>query len=972
MPRYPFFFSFFFFFSFSFSFSCCCFFFFLFCSVSKTGLAVELDEAYKFLGDYRVVASAGIRLYFPAACEKIIPRILKSFQDIRNRLILKFPDQKTFEATVLLTDHDDRESASIDATFDLVTLGLYEEMGSLSTRSYSIDERFALRLAFTLIMRTLGSAKTAIQRKIGLLSIPPWYLEGLALYLAFPLDVLHTTRLLDMARRKTLYSIQDLDTIQDRRMRQREDMSFQVHSMIEFWHRGQPADAGLKLLRQIRGRPGQFSEIFKKAFGTSLESAFQNYRDDVLKTCAEQGCASMPLPEFIKDWEGSEYAQSARTFPDGTRVWVSSRRYTEEVYDLWLQKSGKNPRVVLRNVHPAIWADPASGNIYVGKYELTAKRERRLFLWEIPARKRACRFVNKAGSFKPLGKLDGRLVFLNLAEGNLRVLSADLARPADRAGPAGSGEPTNRANRANRADRADRAGSARHADPVDLAIPANPKKVEEIREEFCFPSHFRPLEVALDPLGRNLYFVLKEAGRSYICRSRISEPCPAVPQVIHSAKGSIRSLAPIERSLFFCSEADFRTLQVFRWQEDSVKPLTKLTAVPGGVWDFTIANGGSILITTLSGGKFRTAYPPPAVIEELTADTAPFPENTCPNTVASRKYTSEFLSSYWLPKADRDARGGTFGVYSYRADRLDRSHLVFSPTFGIKSRDWGYSAEFQKRFDLWRAGINAEERVVGKSYRSKSYYERVRSFDLRFSFPFNLSTALTFGGNLTHRGIAKFPVNGGAAPSVGRDHSIYWVLAHQAIRTEPFWQILPRKGRRVTASHRKGLDLFSGELKYGSTAIRWEEYIPIGRPWVVTARAYIAEDDKEGNIRRPDDLGLGGTDFLRGYQGSVRFGDSLRAFSLHLARPITFSIPALHRWIQEEFLVAEGFWEMGDARFSGRRFSYLEDRGFEVRMRALIFRRLPISVRWGTAWPLNEGPRHTYWTFDFNSISGLL
>ncbi len=994
--------------------------------------AIELDEAYRFLGPYEVTASAGIRLYYPAGCRGVIPRVLSSFVAVRERLLGHFPDQRDFEVTVLLTDHDDRESGGIDATFDLVTLGLYEEMGSLSTRGYSLADRFAVRLAYTLIMRTLGAAHSALRRRIGLLSIPPWYVEGLALYYAFPLDVWHTTRLLDLARHRHLFTLDELDTIQSRRARVREEMSFQVHGMLEFWHRGASADAGLQVLQQIRGRPGQFAELFRRAFGVSLKEGVRRYHEYIQAECHRRpDCAGTSDPEVLPGWAEGEFAQGARLRPDGARVWVSSRRYTQEVYDLFIEAPGARRRLAVRNVHPRLWVDPESGSVLVGRFELTARKQRRLFLWEVPRAGRARRILDLAGSFTPLGQLDGRLYFLNWTAGTLRVMSvpwqplaqrrADVGTPAlatatvvldtVRSGtsdPAGEGSPG--------VVPASGAGAGPTPGVSDRA------ETGGAREEYRFPAHLQPLEVALDTVGRRLVFVLRDGGSSYLCRDRLQRSPTACPDVLHVASGTIRAPVVVGEGVLFAAEGPFQTVQVYRWspgqpqepgEEGAVKErpprrspppsslprpnlgdaagtpgqesreaagermeggrVARLTSVPGGVWDFAVDADGWILGSTLQDGRFRTLRLPSPVLAEEDARAVPFPcDQEKGAGLASRRYQPEFRSSYWLPKVSRDDQGGVFGVYSFRADRLDRSRLVVSPTYGFKSRNWGYLAEFMRRFDLWRFVVGAEDRVVRKSYLSNAYYERIRSFDLSLTYPFDLATTLTIGGNLSHRRIAKFPDNGAPAPTVGLDHSVYGKVDYRAIRTEPFWELFPRQGRRATASWRKGLDLFDGELKYDSMALRYEEYLPLGGPWVLMARGWFAEDDKEGDIRRPEDLSLGGTDFLRGYPGAVRFGDSLRAFSLHLARPFHIEIPVLRPWVQEEIIVAEAFWERGDVRATGRRFDFLEDRGLEVRARGLLLRRIPAAIRVGVAWPTGGGPRHDYWMVDFSSVTGIM
>ena len=168
---------------------------------------------------------------------------------------------------------------------------------------------------------------------------------------------------------------------------------------------------------------------------------------------------------------------------------------------------------------------------------------------------------------------------------------------------------------------------------------------------------------------------------------------------------------------------------------------------------------------------------------------------------------------------------------------------------------------------------------------------------------------------MTHRGIAECSRRGRGADG-GRDHSLY---AEPPSRDtdRAFRDIFRRRGRRhgFVASRNE----YGGELIYDSLGIRWNEYVPLGNSqWVATLRGWAAEDDKENGIRRPDDLSLGGTDFLRGYEGSVRYGDSLRAAAVHIGRPIPVEIPWIQSWVHKELVIAEAFWEMGDVRNTGR------------------------------------------------------
>jgi len=947
---------------------------FLLCAVllSVPAESIELDDVYRLSGKYRITTDDGLRVYFPDRCSEVMPRVMATLKGVKHRMMAQFPDQKGFEVSVLLIDHDDRESSSADPNFDTITLGLTEEIGALSTRGYSFEDRFALRLANIMILRTLGPAKTALRRRLGVLSMPPWFIEGLALYNAFPMDALHISRLYDMARNGRMYSMNDLSLINSRDDLVREEMSFQAHALMNFLHQRSKPDAGYHLLKRIAGNPARFDEMFREAFGMSLKEAFRAFHEQVRIQCEKHDCTGPIAGVSPGELGGGRFYQSLRSLPgNGGWVWVSSARRREEVYDLWHLDAGKpcarrNAKVLLKNVHPSLLVDPASGTIYIGKYIMNDLRQRRLALWAVPQKGNPVRVIEEQGSFRPLCLVDGRIWYLNIQNGRTRVKSAPVP---------------------------------------EFSAHVKSSRAEQSRDEFVFPAYKRPLDVAIDMRRGSLLFIQQEGLNRQLLRVPLAAGAvdksdglrlATAPEVLHSTCGVMRYPSVVGDDTLFCAETQSRSLQLHRIVAGA-SAAVQLTWLPGGVWDYTFQENGKPIIITLQNSGFRpiivdveTSSAPAWLETHISSDTASIALGLfgrehaeasqpvsltgthLPENILSTPYKSEYRSSYWLPKISRDDQGAVFGVYSYRADRLDRDRLEFSPTFGFKSQNWGYTGNYQHRIDLFKINAGTQDRVVRKSYLSNSYYERVRSQDLSLSYPFSLSTSVTVGANLIHRGIAEYP-DRGEVPTVGRDHSLYTTLYHRAIRTEPFWGIFPRKGREVSASWRRGTAMMGGELMYDSLGIRWSEHIPLGQSgFVATLRGWAAEDDKENNIRRPDDLNLGGDDFLRGYEGSVRFGDSLRAASFHVAKPINLEFPWLQSWVHKEIIIGEAFWEMGDVRNSGRPFQYLFDHGFEIRGRGLLFRRIPVTMRTGVGWPHDGGKKHTYWTVDLSTLSGLI
>ncbi len=907
----------------------------LFWLLTSSCSAVELTDVYKILGPYRVVASGGVRLYFPESAKAAIPRVLSGLIGVRQSFNKLFPDQKNYEATVLLSDHDDRISSSSDPELDWITLGMFEEIGALSTRAYSLEKRFALRLANILILRTLGSSQNALKRKLAILAVPQWFLDGLALDIAFKLDSIHISRLFDMARFNRLYSLVELDTLVSQPTLVREEMRFQAHSMISFWGEKYGATAGIDLMKRIFRDPTGFRKLFKKYYGVDMNKAYYDYMEFVWSKC-KRGSEGSPcdIKVEVDPKLGGGFFRSLREIGPDEKVWVSSKRYFTETYDLYYQKGKNRPKVLIKNVHPLIYVDGFDNEIYVGKYWVNSLRQRRLGIWKVDVTGRKKKLVSEAGSFKPLGKRFGRIFYLNSKSGISRIMSVD------------------------------------------------PEFANSTRVEYEFAPEYRPLDIALDKSCQGMYFVFEshDLKKHLAFLSIAKDDKEKFPQVLYSGDGEIRALQFIDNKLWFAGEKDFMTTQLFSYEVDQTdgkkveRRLKKYTELPGGVWDFTLEQNGDFAISTLHKGEFHTTRINPEQFKDLSNE---LPEITIAHKpkfakVNSSVYKKEFRTSYWMPIVSEDEEGPVFGVYSYRSDRLNRSNIVVAPKYGFESKNWGYEGTFMQRIGLFKLTLSINDEVSKRSYLSNEYFERTRAKIFDVKYPFNLSTTLNFGANLNKRGIAKIPENGSPYPTVGRDHSFYATVNHTAIRTEPYWKVFPRKGRTVVANYQKGTDFLDGELRYDHMSLRWNEYFPIKKNLVLTVRGYVAEDDKENNIRRPDDLSLGGGgDFLRGYDSAYRSGNSLRAMSLHLGHPIKVGFPKFMKWIKNEFMVGEVFWEAGDVKLN-RKFQYVFDRGAEIRMQALLFRRIPIVLRFGAAWANDGKEKKTYFSADVSELSDLL
>ena len=219
----------------------------------------------------------------------------------------------------------------------------------------------------------------------------------------------------------------------------------------------------------------------------------------------------------------------------------------------------------------------------------------------------------------------------------------------------------------------------------------------------------------------------------------------------------------------------------------------------------------------------------------------------------------------------------------------------------------------------------------------------------------------------------KYDANLYPVPTMGQDNSFFAKVDLKALRTEPYYEVFPRKGREITALYQSGTNMFNGDMEYNSVHLRWNEYIPLSSQSVFAIKSYYGEDSKHGDLRRPEDLSLGGDNidsFLKAYEGTYKSGNRLRALSCNLGFPINFRFPRFMSWIYNEFAAAEIFAEAGDVISTGH-FDYVYDRGVEFRSRVLLLKRLPLKLTVGYAKRNGNNNDNSYFQIDYTAVSNI-
>jgi hypothetical protein len=897
-------------------------------------LSIELEDGaiYKHLGSHKITYTEGMRLFYPENLELAIPRIVEKFVNIKKNLLAKFPPRTGLRIDVILTNHDDCVDFVADANLDILKLEVFEEMGFLSSRGYSLERRFAHKLANVLILKNLTATSNFIGRKIGQLAVPQWFLEGMTMHYSFSMDALQHSRVMDLARTEGLYDLRQLATIDSQPAMIQEEMMFQAHSMISYWDGIYKKDAAIQLMRRVYKNPSNFINLFKKVYGVTLYEAYNSYvafMTKKAKELREKDYESYTLTEAVDE---REYFRSFKKLALNEEVWVSSKRYSTETYDLFYKKDGAKPIHILKNVHPILIYDEQRRSIIIGKYYVNSKKERRLGLWSINLDTFATKcLVNGPGSFKPLGIRDDRSYFVSIKNGITRIMSVNLTATEQEAGLA--------------------------------------------QVDYSFPPEIRPLDICMDTHCSRLYYItetheLKTKLSMMECTNFIFDK-KATDLFVFD--GIVNSLVFKQGSLWFAGE-DQGTAQLFRLNEQEAS-IEKYTDVSGGVWEIGFTEN-KIEMLTYDRGSFKLLQRP---IELPFVDSKPIlAYEVAPPVSAidmhSKPYSSIYATGYWMPMFGQDAQGKVFGIRTFQKDLLGRSSYEINPTYGFSSKDWGYMNVFSQRMGITKLSLFTDRVTAKNSYLNNKYYERSIRQQLELETPLNLASKLRMGLELVDRSIVRldYDTTKYATPTVGQDNSFYVKYSHIGIRTEPYASVFPRKGREITADFHHGTSALAGDMKYDSMLLTWREHMPLSTRHVLTCNFVLGEDSKEENLRRPEDLYIGGKDhYLRAYPGSYKNGDRMRVFSCHLGQPISFRFPRMMSWVYNEFTSAEVFFEMGDAISSGS-FDWMYDRGAEMRSRVMFLKRLPLVVKLGHAIQNGGSFKNTYAFINYEELAKLI
>ena len=896
----------------------------------STAFAGELNDVYKEWAKYSYVVVPGLRIYYPDSIKESIPRIVTSFSKVRDRLLTFFEKEKNYEATVVLNDHDDIVNSSAESDFDWISLSIIDEMDVLSARAYPLEKRFAISLARTYIKRSTSSSSNFWRRQLAMVAIPVWFMEGMALNYAFDIDSVQYSRLLDMARNRRLYSLRDLETLTSQPLYKKEEMLFQVQAMFAFWQSKYRSNADIDLMISIIRKPTGFTNAFKKNYGVTLNEAFNAFKAEMESLITDEHDSK--FNDFIDvNYNGPKniiFRAYNRISPD-ERIWVSSLNYTTENYDLFYRKGIQKPVILAKNVHPSLLYDKETKEIIIGKYQVNGHKQKRLMLVGVDLKGNKHIICGDKGSFKPLAIDDGRVYFVSSTGGITSIKSSNISGHKD------------------------------------------------TREELNLGSLIRPFNIALDIENKRVFYTFN--GTNFITNLAVlplnSKNVLEDSKVVITYDGDINSIKYFDKQLWCTCAAVNDTTQLFAFDEQNSR-LLKVSNLPGGVWDISFSDPDKKIadVSTLDKGTYKLT-PIRIDIEPIGAHEVKGDfsiKSVKLMDVTSNPYKTEYKSNLWSPVLGKDADGYVLGIYNYRSDRLGRTNIVVAPTFGLKSHRWGYTASFMKRFDLVKATLSFKDNTAEKDYMETEYYERVKNKTLELEYPLALNMTLTAGIDLAERSISKIEKSPrGLIPSSGKDHYYFVNLKQKSIRTEPYYEIFPRKGREVLFSYKKGSDnLCDGDFVYDSLSLKWDEYYPLNEKYVLTLSCYAAEDDKKNGIRRPDDLSLGSNKYMRAYDGSYKTGDKLRYASLALSRPFRFDLPRQIGWLRNEFSALSVFCEVGDVRNNGE-FEMDYDRGVEILSKVLFLRRLPIVLRGGYAKQNGKNDHKTYFNFE-TDLSGFL
>lgn len=931
----------------------------------STSFAVELDLNKVFCGKYYVIASDNLRIYFPEDLCNSIDYLLSEFIYIKNKLLNIFPDQKDCEIPIILSNKDDLIENYLEINNDIIILPLFNDYSYFSIRSLTLYERFSLHLAYLYLLRSISSAYNAFKRKLVLFALPTWFLDGLAFYLAFDTTTVQKSILLDLARNKRLYTLSELDGYKNKRDKTKEEMIFQMHDMFAFWHkRANNKNAGIKMVKNLSANWNLFDNLFKKHFNRSIKNAFNEYFFYMNEECQKKPeCYKIIKPEkelsYNKlDITPAEYLQNPIIiqYKDGSfnkeiiKIWVSSKRYSTEVYDLYYSKTtianGKQitfNKVLLKNIHPKILYSEDKKLVFAAKYHTTKNLQKKLYLYQIAllddntgSKPKVTRIINVAGSFFPIKLYQNKLYFL-IYKNSLPILASVTIDEKNQI----------------------------HSD--------FPYKVE-----YKFNKYLPILDLAIDPEKNSIYFITQNKLEYLLCilenysKTSATTNTKANFKILFKSKNKIFNLIFRKKALYFLHEKDFQAFQLNQlvFSESGIT-INTLTSLIGGVWSYNFIDDFSISAVTLNNGLMFvykiTVFPIIGYCYKI--DLSDFEINDCSSMLTDiNKYYKDFEERFLLPHVSKEYNSYAVGLYSYRSDTLNRYSMNILHSYGLGSRKYGYYVNFIKNTNYKEnLSFELQDRILEQNYLSKDYFERNRSINCTLYKYINLSTKASFGVNISKRNIdeCREVVE---LPTEGYDNSMFIRLEKKAIKTDPFSEEMPKDGTKFEFEARATPNFLKSNVKYNFINLKLELYEPIDFKNFLVFKFWIGEDNKKNNIRRPNDLYLGGNEYLRAYNNSYLTGNSLRYFCVEFNRPIKIKLPILEKYLLPELTFLKIFGEIGDAKDKSRSFHFLRDYGLEFRSIGLLFRRIPISLTYGiscncTFQSINS--KREYWSYRF-------
>lgn len=838
-----------------------------------------------------------------------------------------------------------RDTDEVSGGYTNVLTGTIVIQATAPVRSNTGDLSWARRVLaheFTHVVTfaSISESLFVMRRLLTSLSLPMWFIEGVAQYEGEGWDsgrdmVLRDAaldkNLMNPARLRAFYFFDGLGVIGGYR---------QSHSFFEYIFDTYGKENLSKVLASIKEQPilsvvGAVSTagaaIYPMPMFPSLDKAlketvqkneaelYKEWKESITGKYSKQveGLDVEPLGDYaqrLTDWGGLN--RHPVWSPDGKRIgFLSNRRYDYSTFDLYVMDAdGKNLRRIAREANDFVSWSPDGKQMVYSKLEF-GRRQNNSFLNDIyivdVASKQKRRITRGLRASQPSWSPDGKqIAFIVHKGGNSNIYTMN-------------------------------------PDGTDIT------PVTQASDGLI--QNFAP---GWSPDGKRIAFSSFRDGQRDIWLIR-ADGKDERPLVTGSADDNSPSWFPDGKMILFSSDRNgIFNLYTMSLESKKVRQITNLA---GGAFEPAWSpDGQQIAFSAYEGGGFNIySLAFPALRDQPQAEQDVSQRNQKSEKVGYpvHPYRAELRPPLMIPWFGWDEEGIQVTLQTLSSDILDKHTLWSSTGFGLSSgRFTGQLLYLNRQFGpsfyinpFYFVGRGAKKEETSDDIYT--YWEERKGGGVGLSYPITDNQEIGLGFENRESEVVDIDP-GDPRPWEGRTNSLSAYWGWDNVLPAADMDLNPSMGRRFTLSTEYADDDLGSKRGYRVYLADWREYLKLGYT-KQTIAFKLAGGLIENQQAYPRETFLvGGVGSIRGYRGDYSEGERMALFNLEYRFPIFKDIGFMLAPLYLDRLYGALFVDIGYAWNSGEEPDFADFRksgGLEFRLRTLLFGKASTIIGLGVA-----------------------